>query len=45
MTEPRIDPPPTPRWVIAFLAVAGLLLALFVLAHLLGYGLGGHLHG
>ncbi|MEO8180451.1 MAG: hypothetical protein ABI895_16560 [Deltaproteobacteria bacterium] len=37
--------PATPRWVKIFGVVGLVLLVLFVLAHLAGYGLGGHMHG
>jgi hypothetical protein len=41
---PRLGdrPPPTPRWVKVFGAIAALLLALFLVTHLLGGGLRGH---
>ncbi len=37
--------PPTPGWVKAFLAVAGALLALLIVLHLLGLGFGPQMHG
>lgn len=45
MSNTRPDPnspPPTPRWVKILIAVFIILVVLFVIAHLLGFGMGGH---
>jgi hypothetical protein len=36
------SPPPTPRWVKILISVFIVLVILVVIAHLLGFGMGGH---
>lgn len=38
----REGPPSTPHWVRVFVTVVIILLALVVMVHLTGHGLGGH---
>lgn len=46
-SEPPASPdarPPIPGWVKVFLTVAGALLAVLIVLHLLGVGFGPHMH-
>ena len=45
MSNNRLDPnapPSTPRWVKILLIIFVILVALFIVLHLMGFGLGGH---
>lgn len=45
MSNNRFDPnapPTTPRWVKILLIIFVILVALFIVLHLMGFGLGGH---
>lgn len=42
MRNPDEKPPPTPRWVKVFGAIAAVLIAVFLVVHLMGGGFHGH---
>ncbi len=44
MRHGRGSPPSTPRWVKVFGTIVIVMVLLFVVLHLAGLGLGGHMH-